>query len=75
MDGGHQTLNDTELVVDDLGEGSETVGCAGCVGDLSNINMRVRYFVMREYRKSTDDCVRGVVLIEIDTDDVHGCIS
>ena len=35
MDGGHQTLNDTEVVVDDLGEGSKTVGCAGRVGDLS----------------------------------------
>lgn len=33
MDGGHETLNDTELVVDDLGEGSEAVGRARGVGD------------------------------------------
>lgn len=33
MDGGHETLNDGVLVVDDLGEGSETVGGARGVGD------------------------------------------
>ena len=33
MDGGHQTLDDTELVMDDLGERGQAVCCAGCVGD------------------------------------------
>jgi len=32
VDGGHETLNDTELVVDDLGEGSKAVGGARGVG-------------------------------------------
>merc|ERR1719376_1449540 len=30
--GSHQTLNDLELVVEDLGNGGEAVGGAGCVG-------------------------------------------
>ena len=33
VDGGHQTFNDTVLLVEDLGEGSETVGGARGVGD------------------------------------------
>ena len=33
VDGGHQTLDDTVLVVDDLGERGQAVGCAGSVGD------------------------------------------
>lgn len=33
MDGGHETLNDGELVVDDLGKGSQAVGGAGGVGN------------------------------------------
>jgi len=33
MDSSHQTLDDTKLVVNDLGERSKAVGCAGCVGD------------------------------------------
>lgn len=33
MDGGHQALDDGELVVDDLGEGSQAVGGARGVGD------------------------------------------
>ena len=33
VDSGHETLNDTELVVDDLSKGSKTVGCARSVGD------------------------------------------
>ncbi len=34
VDGGHETLNDTEVVVDDLGEGCKAVGGAGRVGNL-----------------------------------------
>ena len=33
MDGGHETFNNGELVVDDLGERCKTVGCARSVGD------------------------------------------
>ena len=33
MDGGHQTLDDTEFVVDNLGKRGQAVGCAGSVGD------------------------------------------
>ncbi len=33
VDGGHETLNDAEVVVDDLGEGSQAVGGARGVGD------------------------------------------
>jgi len=33
VDSGHQALDDTELVVDDLGERGQAVGCAGSVGD------------------------------------------
>ncbi len=33
MDGGHKTLDDAELVVDDLSQGGQAVGGAGGVGD------------------------------------------
>jgi hypothetical protein len=33
VDGGHETLDDAELVVDNLGEGRKAVGRAGRVGD------------------------------------------
>jgi len=33
VDGGHQALDDTELVMDDLGERCQAVGCARSVGD------------------------------------------
>jgi len=33
VNGGHQTLNDFEIVVDDLGKGSQAVGGARGVGD------------------------------------------
>ena len=33
MDGGHETLLDPELVIDDLGEWRQAVGGAGRVGD------------------------------------------
>lgn len=54
VDSGHETLNDAELVVDDLGEGSQAVGGARSVGD---------------------DVGRAVVLLVVDTDDVHGGIG
>jgi hypothetical protein len=54
VDGGHETLNDTELVVDDLGEGGQAVGGARSVGD---------------------DVGRAVVLVLVDTNDVHGSVG
>jgi hypothetical protein len=39
VDGGHETLNDGELIMDDLGERSKAVGCAGSVGDDLNVRL------------------------------------
>lgn len=39
MDGGHQTLNQAEVVVDDLGEGSKAVGCARGVGEDCDVGL------------------------------------
>ena len=39
MDGGHQTLNDGEVVVDDLGEWSQAVGGARGIGDNVDIGL------------------------------------
>jgi len=33
MDSGHQALDDTEVVIDDLGERGQAIGRAGCIGD------------------------------------------
>ena len=33
MDSGHESLNNTKLVIDNLSQGSQTVGRAGCVRD------------------------------------------
>jgi len=34
LTGGRQTFDDTVLVVNDSGEGSKAVGCAGSIGNL-----------------------------------------
>jgi len=39
VDSGHETFDDTELIVDDLGKRSKAVGCAGCVGDDLDIGL------------------------------------
>ena len=45
MDGGHETLDDGKVVVDDLSKRSKTVGGARCVGDdIRNIRL-VGFFV------------------------------
>lgn len=54
MYGGHETLDEAKLVVDDLSEGSQAVGSARGVRD--------------------DGCL-GVVGVEVDTNDVHGCVG
>ena len=35
MDGGHQSLDDAEIVVDDLGQGGEAVGGARSIRNLT----------------------------------------
>ena len=51
MDGGHKTLNDAEVVVNDLGKGSEAVGGAGCVGyDLDIGSIAVEVYTADEHR-------------------------
>lgn len=42
VNSGHETLNDTELVVDDLSEGSKAVGCARGIGDLDLESVVIR---------------------------------
>lgn len=54
VDGGHETLNDAELVVDNLGERSQAVGGARSVGD---------------------DVGAAVVLLVVDTHNVHGGVG
>ena len=48
MDGGHQTLNNTKLVVDDFGEGGQAVGGAGGVRDLSNPKLGTPYLLLKK---------------------------
>ncbi len=40
--GGHEAHDDAELVVDNLGEGGDAVGRAGCVGELVERNAEIR---------------------------------
>ena len=67
MDGGHQTLNDTEFVVDNLGEGGQAVGCAGGVGDDSVLGIvGLQVDTTNEHRgisgRSGDDDLLGTTL-------------
>ena len=71
MDGGHETLNNTEFLVDDFGERSEAVGGARRVRDLPQ-TFRAG---AAESDTSTYDSVLGVVLVQVDTADEHGGIS
>ena len=36
MDGAHKALDDAKLVMDDFGNGGETISCARCIGYLTN---------------------------------------
>lgn len=71
VDGCHQTLSNTELVMDDLGEGRKAVGGARRVRDLPQ-TFRAG---AAESDTSTYDSVLGVVLVQVDTADEHGSIS
>lgn len=57
MNGGHQTLDDTELVVNDLGERSKAIGRAGGVGDL--IIVVHAAFGLERSRGLTTSCFLG----------------
>jgi len=67
VDSGHQTLNDTEVVVDDLGKGSQTVGGARSVrDDLEVRSVLVLVDTDDEHgsvsRRSRDDNLLGTTL-------------
>lgn len=66
VDGGHQTLNDTELLVNDLGEGSKAVGGARGVGDHGLTVVLVKVNTADEHGKvrrgSSDDDLLGTTL-------------
>jgi len=67
VDGGHETLNDTKLVVDNLGEGRKAVGRAGRVGDDSVLGIVcVKVDTADEHggirRRSGDDDLLGTAL-------------
>ncbi|KAI8439274.1 hypothetical protein MSG28_013111 [Choristoneura fumiferana] len=67
VDGGHQTLNDFEVVVDDLGQGSKAVGGARRVGDdLGGRVVRFKVYADDEHGRvstwSRDDDLLGTTL-------------
>jgi hypothetical protein len=66
MDGSHQTLNDSKVIVDDLGQWRKAVGSAGCVGNLlKNISWleidHKKYVDIESVVKKTYDFVTGVI--------------
>lgn len=65
VDGGHETLLDTELVVENLGDGGEAVGSAGSVGDDGHVGF-VAVVV------DTNDKDGGVILGRSREDDLLG---
>lgn len=65
VDGGHETFSDLEVLVEDLGEGSETVGGAGSVGD--DVLFLLVFVVV-----DTDDVHGGIVLGGSRHDDLLG---
>ncbi len=70
MNRAHQTLNDAELVVNDLCKGCQAVGRAGCIGNLTGDSVRLEYMrLVYTYHR-----VFGVVRIKIDAADKHGGI-
>jgi hypothetical protein len=67
VDGGHQTFDNTELVVDNLGQRSKAVSCAGSIGDDVNVSL-VGLLVDTHHehrgisRRSRDDNLLGTTL-------------
>lgn len=62
---GHQTLDDTEVVVDDLGQGSQAVGGAGGVTERRHLERP------GELDEPDDVVVGGAVLLVVDSHDEH----
>lgn len=67
MDGGHQALDDTEFVIDDLGERGQAIGRAGCIGDDSVLGVIcLQVHTTNEHRgiggRSGDDDLLGATL-------------
>ena len=60
MDGSHQTLNDSELIVNDLGQWRKAVGGAGRVGNLKNYDEN-GHVGGAHCEVKTHDCVLGVI--------------
>jgi hypothetical protein len=70
MNRAHQTLNDAELVVNDLCKGCQAVGRAGCIGNLTSDRLRIEYMpLVNTYHR-----VFGVVRVKIDAANKHGGI-
>ena len=69
VDGGHEAFDDAEVIVDDLGKGSEAVGGARCVGnDLYVGSVAVKIDAADEHR--------GIVLGRTgQNDDLCACID
>ena len=65
MDGGHETFSDLEVLMEDLGEGSKTVGGAGSVGD--DVLFLLVFVVV-----DTDDVHGGIILGGSGQDDLLG---
>lgn len=72
MDGAHETFDDTEFVIDDLGKRCEAIGSARRVGDLSGWSQN---HIFSKIGINAYDGVLGVVSVEVDTADEHWCIS
>lgn len=70
MNGAHETLDNAELVIDNLGQRGEAVGRAGGVGDLALSNQKL----MSNIIVFTYDSVFRFVGVQVDTDDEHGGI-
>ena len=72
MDGGHEAFDDSILVIENFGKRRETIGGAGCVGDLQ---FALIGFNWRKNNGFTHDIVLGVVRVEVNTADEHWSVS
>ena len=73
VNSGHKTFNKTELVINDLGQGSEAVGSAAGIGNLAY--MRIRTCISLLIFNATHNFVVWVVLVEVYTANVHGRVG
>lgn len=75
MDGGHQTLDDAEFIVDNFGQRSQAVGGARSVGN--NLSKEQSMYKTSEAKyKLYGVYLHGwVISLQVNTDDKHGSIS